>query len=55
MHFFLSIGRLLFPAENIHIFSISMAIEILGVNNADVQPALLHTNLGCSSNLFIYL
>ena len=38
-----------------HIYNTHITNEILGVNVADEQPALLHmyTNLGCNSN-FIY-
>ena len=35
-------------------FNICITNEIIGVNNADIQPAWIHINFGCNSN-FIYL
>ena len=36
-----------------YIYNTCITNEITGVNNADIQPALVHINLDCQSN-FIY-
>ena len=35
-----------------YLFNTSISNEYIGVNDADVQPALLHINMGCNSNFY---